>query len=82
MNGHVGRVLVDCPECLKVDNGWQTAYGIKHATQLIRHEAATEQEIDLAELCDAMPDDLEVIHQKNLWVMRNVWRISAKWKKR
>lgn len=55
MNGHVGRVMVDCPECLKRE-GWQDAYGMKHAAQNIRHEAETEEELDLAELCDYIAD--------------------------
>ncbi|MBT2268804.1 hypothetical protein [Rhodococcus erythropolis] len=50
MNGHSGRLLVDCPECAKVD-GWQTATGLRFAAQNIRHEAETEADIDLAELC-------------------------------
>lgn len=79
MNGHTGRFLVDCPECLKTE-GWQNAYGMAHAAKVIAHEAQTEEDIDLAMLCEAMPDDLEVIHQKNLWIMRKVWRITAKWR--
>ena len=76
--------MVDCPECLKVD-GWQDTTGMLHAAQNIRHEAATEEDLDLAELCAAMadlddPTARQVLHEKNLWIMRKVWRMRAQWR--
>lgn len=50
MNGHSGRLLVDCPECANA-KGWQGATGMRFAAQNIRHEAETEADVDLAELC-------------------------------
>ena len=52
--GHSGQ-FPDCPECAKVD-GWQDAYGMRFAAQHIRHEAETEEDLDLAELCEYTAD--------------------------
>lgn len=48
---HIGRDLNLCPECATYD-GWQNAHGMRYAAQIIRHEATTEDERDLADLCE------------------------------
>ncbi|OZE92469.1 hypothetical protein CH298_02740 [Rhodococcoides fascians] len=50
MNGHVNIRLEDCPECAKVD-GWQGKQGLRFSAQHIRHEAMTDEELDLADMC-------------------------------
>jgi len=40
----------DCPVCV-AEPGWEHDWGLRHAAQNIRHEAETEEELDLAEMC-------------------------------
>lgn len=51
MNGHVNIRLEDCPVCAKMD-GWQGKQGLRFAAQHIRHEAETDEELDLADTCE------------------------------
>lgn len=108
MNGHVGYEMIDCPVCAAVE-GWADSSAIAYAAQVIEHEAAKEQELDLSALCahaaqdhrpvdgvcvscgEAWLEDVnlgtipckayqDIAHQKNLWVMRKVWKMRAKWR--
>lgn len=48
--GHEGSI-VNCPECARAV-GWQEAWGLRFAAQQLRHEAQSEEDLDLAELCE------------------------------
>lgn len=50
MSTHANVRLEDCPECSKAD-GWQGTHGLRLAAQHIRHEATTDQDLDLADVC-------------------------------
>lgn len=104
----MGREMASCAQCA-TRSGWQQAKGLRFAAQTIRHEAVSEEELDLAEVCeftaishhrldDGMcacgdswdPENkelpagcqafLDVLIQKNFWLMRKVWRMRAKYK--
>lgn len=48
---HAGQDIMLCPECAALD-GWRDAQGMRYAAQVIRHEAITDEERDLADLCE------------------------------
>lgn len=55
MSAHSGVEIDDCPECAEV-SGWQGKQGMRFAAQHIRHEATTEEALDLAALCEWVAD--------------------------
>ncbi|WP_185090971.1 hypothetical protein [Gordonia oryzae] len=48
--GHSGT-LASCPACAERD-GWAQASGLGYAAQVIWHEAESEDDLDLATLCE------------------------------
>lgn len=52
--GHEGSIF-NCPECARAV-GWQEAWGLRFAAQQLRHEARSEEDLDLAELCEYTAD--------------------------